>query len=153
MLRVDCYDFYKLAIKVHPLVSLKTDMTIMQTWFLLYEARQELIVFFRIFPLKTASTPADTLYRSIGMVVPDDIMDIKLKDEEGNDLPLPYFQAMAIREAATEFESVLKAELVGWDAYFVSQKGAFSTSELIQQAETIHYCVLCLHFLRWPRRS
>jgi hypothetical protein len=136
MLRVDCYDFYKLGIQIHPLTSLKDESSVLESWFMLYLARAELNSFFNLFPLKTSRNPASDLYKAISSIVPEDISEMKTTDEEGNPQLLNYF-AGKIRDAAKEFETVLKAELNGWDAYFVSQKGAFSTTDLINRAETL----------------
>jgi hypothetical protein len=136
MLRVDCYDFYKLGVQLHPLTVLKDDATIQDSWVMLYLAKAELDTFFGIFPLKTSRNPATELYRAIGVILPDDISQLKTTDDEGNPRTIGY-QATTIRNAANEFETVLKAELNGWDAFFVSQKGAFSTADLINRAETL----------------
>ncbi len=106
-------------------------------WLELYWAKNEIKSFFNIFPLKTSLSPGRTLYQALLAIVPDDFSLIKLQDEEGNPQVLSSGQAFSIREAVNEFETVLKAELSGWDAYFVSQKGAFSTSDLIDGAETM----------------
>ncbi|RZU41121.1 hypothetical protein [Edaphobacter modestus] len=137
MLRVDCYYFYALAVKIHPLTDLRVSSPLAEEWVVLHEARQELFQFFSLFPLRTTRTPANTLVQAINRVVPLELSEMRFNLDNGEKVIVPYFEGHAIREAAVEFESVLKAELVGWDAFFVSQKGAFSTTELMQQAETM----------------
>lgn len=136
MLRVDCYDFYKLGVQIHPLTLLGHDSLLHESWAALYLARLELDSFFSTFPLKTSRNPATELYSAIRVVIPDDLSQLKMNDEDGNSLTLAH-NANSIARAANEFETVLKAELNGWDAFFVSQKGAYSTTDLINRAESL----------------
>jgi hypothetical protein len=137
MLRVDCYDFYKLGIQIHPLTLMADDITLNDAWISLYLARTELNSFFVTFSLKTSRNPASALYEAIGALVPDDFSQVRFSDGEGKPRVLDFSELNPIRTAAKEFETVLKAELNGWDAFFVSQKGAYSTADLINQAETM----------------
>jgi len=136
MLRVDCYDFYKLGVYIHPLTSLSEEATVQTSWLSLYLAKSELDSFFSTFPLKTSRNPAMQLYQSIQTILPENISELQTLDDEGNPRTIGYL-ATGIRSAATEFETVLKAELNGWDAFFVSQKGAYSTTDLIGRAESL----------------
>lgn len=137
MLRVDCYHFYALAVKIHPLINLNVQGALADEWFMLFEARQELFQFFNIFPLTTSQPPARTLVDSINRVIPIDVSTIRFNSDSGERITINYFEGHAIQQAAAELESVLKAELAGWDAFYVSQKGAFNTTELMQRAETM----------------
>jgi hypothetical protein len=137
MLRVDCYDFYKLGIQVHPLTLLADDISLNDAWIVLYLAKSELNTFFSIFPLKTSRNPALVLYEGIKELIPDDFSHVRFSDEDGKPRVLSFSDLNSIRTAAKEFETVLKAELNRWDAFFVSQKGAYSTADLIHQAETM----------------
>lgn len=137
MLRVDCFDFYKLGHFVHPLTKLPDNALLTDTWIDLYFAKNEINTFFITFPLKTSRNPALHLYQALTAIIPDDFTQLVLKDSDGNPRIMTYTEANSIRDAARELETVLKAELNGWDAYFVSQKGAFSTSDLINKAESM----------------
>jgi hypothetical protein len=137
MLRVDCYDFYKLGVQIHPLTFLADDATLNDAWISLYFGKQELNTFFSTFPLKTSRNPANELYAALVEIVPDDISHVRFSDDDGNPRVLTFVETSRVRNAAKEFETVLKAELNGWDAFFVSQKGAYSTTDLITRAESL----------------
>jgi hypothetical protein len=138
MLRVDCYDFFKLGLHVHPLTLLADDAILNDVWISLYLGKNEVFTFFANFPLKTSIAPARVLYQAILEIVPDDFSQVRFINEATSEQrTLTFTEASSIREAAKELETVLKAELSGWNAYFVSQKGAFSTSDLINSAENM----------------
>ena len=84
MLRVDCYDFYKLGVQIHPLTVLKDDATLSDSWIALWLARGELDTFFHTFPLKTSRNPASDLYLAINELLPEDVAQLKTSDDEGN---------------------------------------------------------------------
>jgi len=136
MLRVDCYDFCKLGIQLHPLTLLPDDAVLRDHWISIYVAKGELDSFFRTFPLKTCRAPARALYEALVNLIPDDF-GFSLDADDGTPRILGYAEVNPIREGAKEMETVLKAELNGWDTFFVSQKGAYSTSDLINRAEII----------------
>lgn len=135
MLRFDCYDFYKLAVAIHPLTELSGDTAFNSVWWILYNAKDEINTFYSTFPLKTSRQPATNLYRLLLQVIPDDLTQMETRDAEGAPRQLSAFEVQKISGAANEFQTVLKAELAGWDSLFISQKGAYSTTELLSQAE------------------
>lgn len=135
MLRFDCFDFYKLGLAVHPLTELEDAISAQEVWVALYLAKTEVDTFFRTFPLKTSRTPATEFYRAIAAIVPDDLGDMQLVDGEGKPRILGQGEISLIKRAARDFETVLRAELSGWDSLFVSPKAAYNTAELISQAE------------------
>jgi hypothetical protein len=123
-------------VHLHPLTILPDDAVFQDHWISLYLAKGELDSFFRLFPLKTATRPANALYQTLTALIPDDF-SFSVNDEEGNPRVLNYSQVHAIRDGSKDVETVLKAELNGWDTFFVSQKGAYSTSDLITRAENL----------------
>jgi hypothetical protein len=134
MLRVDCYDFYKLGVQVHPLTLLADSVTLNDAWISLYLAKSELNSFFATFPLKTSRNPATELFQALQEIIPDDFTQVKFTNDDGTPMSCNLW---SVKKAANEFETVLKAELNGWDAFNVSQKGAFSSSDLINRAECL----------------
>jgi hypothetical protein len=135
MLRVDCYDFYKLGSIIHPVMDVPDNSPFSESWAVFYFAKAELDSFFKRFPLRTSRSPATALYAALTALIPDEFAQIQFKMEDGSPRILAAWDLSSIRQAAKDFEAVIKAELSDWDTYFVSQKGAFSTSELINQAE------------------
>jgi hypothetical protein len=134
MLRVDCFRFYQLGQRLSPLSSLANDALVRDVWFDLWRAKNDLDQFFIPFPLRISSQPATKLYGAILAVVPEDMSEVVYDDKDGNPVALTY-RAHTIREAAKEFEAVLAAELATYDTYHVSQKGSFSTPDLIDRAD------------------
>ena len=94
-------------------------------------------VVFNTFPLKTCQPPARALYEALSIVVPDESAKLNPRNEDGSARILTYGESARIRTAATELEAVLKAELSNWDTFFVSQKGGYSTADLINNAEKL----------------
>ena len=134
MLRVDCYQFYILGQRIHPFTILNDEGLIRDVWFEIHQAKQALNDFFQIFPLRISRDPATRLFQALSQIVPDDLLKLDAGggDEEWKKVS-PY--AFQIRQAATDLETVLAAELNNFDTYFVSQKGSFSTPDLIEHAE------------------
>ncbi len=134
MLRVDCYDFYKLGIQIHPLVDMKDEELLKDVWFNIYTAKSSLNEFFQTFPLRISRDPATKLYAALNTAVPDDLSELDLGDDEKGWKTIA-FRGFSIRQSAKNLETVLAAELNNFDTYFVSQKGSFSTPDLIERAE------------------
>jgi len=135
MLRVDCYYFFELSIRLHPLRQLAADYPVRDCWGVIWQAKNDLNAFFEIFPLRISREPASRVYRALSKIVPEEFAGIKIGDEESGWQKISYLDAQEIRDSIAEFETVLKAELSNFDTYFVSQKGSFSTPDLIARAE------------------
>jgi hypothetical protein len=134
MLRVDCFKFYSLGRLVHPLTLLKDEEFLKDIWFDVYQVKGELKEFFAAFPLRISLDPANKLYEVLGRIVPDEFQAMDLGNEESGWKTVGVW-GWSIRQAANSLETVLAAELNNFDTYFVSQKGSFSTPDLIEQAE------------------
>ncbi len=133
MQRVNGHRFYDLAVKVHPLTAIGNADEIKVVFWKLWEGRESLIQMFTDIPLRVCFSPADRLVRGIDAVLPRDISEaIKLFSDEARTVG---YVANTISEAAKEFETVLSAEAQNLDTYLVSQKGTYSTPDLIERAE------------------
>lgn len=84
--------------------------------------------------LKICAQAARQLLEAISGVVPEDISEAiqRNKDDE-----LVWWHVKRVKDAAQKFETVLAEELNILDTYAVAQKGAYSTSELVSNAEVI----------------
>lgn len=67
-------------------------------------------------------------------VIADEFSQMRLTEDDGSHRVLSLTELNGIRNSAKELEAVLKAELSNWDTYFVSQKGAYNTADLINNA-------------------
>jgi|SRR5471030_21472 hypothetical protein len=133
MLRANQYWFYDLGSKIHPLTQIQEGVTVSGVFWPLWEARRDLDSTYIHFPLRVSNNAAIALYRAITQVLPTDFGDA-LK-ANATDTLLEFRQAYDIRQAATAFETVLSAELQVMDTYLVSQKGTYSTPDLIDRGD------------------
>jgi len=134
MLRANQYWFYDLGSKIHPLTQLHQGVSVSSVFWQLWEARRDLDSTYTQFPLRVSTNAATVLYQAITQVLPIDLAEA-LKLNADDQLRLDFNQAYNIRQAATSFETVLSAELQVMDTYLVSQKGTYSTSDLIDRGE------------------
>lgn len=85
-------------------------------------------------PIRTCRQAADQLVTAIGNVVPLDINEAIKKDKTAE---IDWWPIRQIKDAASKFETVLTEELAIVDTYSVTQKGAYSTADLITNAESL----------------
>jgi hypothetical protein len=136
MLRVDCYRFFDLGQKIHPFTTMVDETLVKDIWFDIYAAKNILNDFFQTFPLRISRDPATKLFQLFSKIVPDEITETDMGTAETGWADIGY-RGFGIRQAATNLETVLAAELNNFDTYFVSQKGSFSTPDLIERAEVM----------------
>ena len=86
------------------------------------------------FSLKTCRQPAEKLMESISEVIPSDVEEAFKKNDQDE---VYWWQLSAVKEAAKRFETVLAEELAILDTYAIAQKGAYSTPELISNADVM----------------
>lgn len=137
MKRVNNFYFYQLGASIKPLMGY--DQNTPFDWSTIascYNAKNSLDTFLlgSVIPFRISSGSARALLDSINKVVPD---NANFWSEDGasevNGKPLSY-EGILIGNAAREFQTVLSAELENSDTYYVSQKGIFNTSDLIEAA-------------------
>lgn len=139
MLRVYVYGFYQLASKLQPLHRLEDGSPYKDWLFPLMSARSELddLLDNTIVPVKVCRSVAKRLMQAIDAVVPNDFTAALKKSTDSPTLKLDWAAAYNIKESLKKFEVVLAEELRLVDTYSVTQKGAYSTSDLIGCAETL----------------
>lgn len=139
MQRVNEFDFYELAIKVHSMADFGVEpVKLSEHWSELWNARQSVDQIYRQRPLNFTTPAALRLYRAITTIVPekwDEFISKFPKPGEAEEAIAPWLLA-ELREAAREFETVLRTECQMMDTYFVSKKGTYSTKDLVENA---HY--------------
>lgn len=136
MRRVNTYAFFTLGKSLAPLQNLEETSKIVQVMIVLFQARSEVSTLLNndIVAVRMCRHAADELITAISAVVPLDFNEAMRVEK---DKTLDWYEAYKIKQAATKFETVLAEELNIIDTYAVAQKGAYSTAELIANAEII----------------
>src|SRR5260370_33907827 len=140
MQRVNEFAFYELAIKLHRLTEITglNNVKYTQIWSEWSDARDAIDEIYKQRPLNFTTTVALKLYNLISEVVPRELNDMIAKipapDPQTPEPNIPWWTVSNIRDAAKEFETVLRNECQVMDTYFVSKKGAYSTIDLIERA-------------------
>lgn len=140
MERVNEFVFYELAIKIHQITTLSDSVKYSEVWYSLWQARDALDEIYRQRPLNFTTPVAYRLYQALTAAVPKDWANAvgKLPQQGQPEEEIPVLQVWEIREAAKEFETILRTECEMMDTYFVSKKGTYSTKDLVENA---HYQV------------
>lgn len=140
MQRVNMYDFYLLGAAVHPLESITTESSLGDTWWLIFEAANRLraLVQSKVLRVAFARPAALELTEALNVAIAP---IFEKKEKEGDDIDwsrkLGAENTFRIKQTREVFEHNLAAELQQHDTYAVSQKGIYSTGELIERAENI----------------
>jgi hypothetical protein len=135
MKRLNTHGIYRFAISVHPLTSLThTDGMLLKDIFLPI-VRAEIQIRAQLeqqeFFSPSVKRSAGALLRSIyGLGFPEE--DVFAADTATQ---IEAYALSTVTQRASEFETVLANELPGLPTYLVSQKGLYSTDDLISQAE------------------
>ncbi len=138
MQRVNEFVFYELAIKVHSLAELAYEpIKYSASWLMFWNARLSIDEIYRQRPLNFTTQAALRLYRAITAIIPDnwdDLMATFPARTAEPEEPLGVWLIAEVREAAKEFETVLRNECQIMDTYFISKKGTYSTKDLVENA-------------------
>src|SRR6267142_645621 len=136
MKKLNTHAVYQFALRINPLTGLeyKDGMVLKDVFFPL--VRAELVLRSQL-DLQTGFFSA-SLKRSAGALMRS-LYEVGLNSEESIDSdlskPVHPYQLNSVVQRAKEFETVLANELPGLATYVVSQKGIYSTDELISHAE------------------
>jgi hypothetical protein len=137
--KLNTYDIYVFAMKVHPLVDLKYSggMTVNDVFWPLVEAQGALEYQIDGGTLFSASIKrsADALMRAINGVGVSAAKPDGLWDTESHSDALSAYQLKQVIQAAKDFETVLSNEMPGLAIYYISTKGIYSTDDLILHAD------------------
>ena len=132
MIRVNNYRFYFLGTLVHPLAEYDQNTTAgPMRFFEIKMARDALesVKQQELVPLHFSTKAIDALIKAIDDAWP--------KDGQFSDDAVLGHQGWNISYHARSFETLFATELENLDTYFVSKKGIFSTTELIERAENV----------------
>jgi hypothetical protein len=139
MIRVNEFQFYELAISIHPLTTIDDESKYSDVWLDLNRSAQTLNQLFQERSLEFCFAAASELYGAVGNVVPHDFGKAieKLTDRGDPESPLGWGAVQPIRLAASKFETILAAELNNSDTYWISPKGTHKTSMLLKSAHSM----------------
>jgi hypothetical protein len=137
MQRINDFEFYKLAVAVHPIMQLDGNQKIKDCWYDLFRAKVALEAFLttEIIPLVIVKPSALVLFNALKVVVEKKRPDAA--HPTLSDQTLDSADLYPLRTAVREFETVLSAELQSAATYFVSRKLAYETRVLMEEAERI----------------
>lgn len=137
MRRINTFSLYKLGKELQPIDTIDEDAaTFDAVLWILIEARSQVksLMDSDVLPVRTCRQAAQDVIKTINDVVPVDLKEALAVDKNKK---IDWWGIRQIKDATKKFETVLAEELAIVDTYSVSQKGAFSTSELINNAEVM----------------
>ncbi len=143
MKRVNEFQVFELGKALSPLHTIKEGTKLEEMMWELQFARGWVIFFLanNHIPLKLCRKPGEEILKAISKLLPSDFPKTLPPDLE---YILTFSDEYDLREGAEKFETVLSAELLDLDTYFVSQKGIYKTPDLLAHAE--------MHFSEEVRR-
>lgn len=137
MLRVNEFRFYDLAVRLYPLKLLEVNSRYKDTYFDLWNARMSLLALRSDpVPFRICRPSLDLLIGEINKIVPDLWSEATHKLRTAGENPIGHV-AYGISLGVTRLETVMSEECQAIDTYFVSQKGAYATSDLVERSEIV----------------
>ena len=141
MRKVDEFQFYRLATTIHPFTEIADDIAVISIFGATMSAKTILLAIWNDTfspPLGVSRPACGELWQRLNNVVPDKFQDPAKEEAPFNfERVMPSWECEQIRKAAKNLETVLAAECQSLDTYFVSQKLAYDTRLLIEQAERL----------------
>lgn len=136
MQRIDPYAFYGLGMRIHPLDKIKKDQVVRSVFIDLWRARDSLdsVIENKIIALDICRPACVRLREAITAIIPADITAI---GEEQFEEKISEWKAWHLSSCLKDFETVFSAELQAAATYYVSQKEAYDTTDLIEFAEKV----------------
>ncbi len=134
MKRLNVYQLYRLGMSLHPLSRVEEGATLQSWSWPLYSAKTwlQFLLNDQLVHLIVSRGPAWNLVQAINAVLPEDVSTFTAIDPARK---LTFLEAYNIKTGLESFETVFAAELPTIDTYEVSQKGIYSTADLIERAE------------------
>jgi hypothetical protein len=129
MQRINVQYFYRLATILRPLEKISAGQAVEDVFAELFSAESELNLF-----LWNDIMPPDTSFPT-GYDLLEAIKE--LTKEVGNNHKITPLEANKITNGLSRFEIVLQADYARRDMFAVSKKGIFSTTDLVERAETM----------------
>jgi len=136
MQRLNGYWFYQLGTYLKPLETLEEGKKLIDVASTIYIAKLWLDWFLadKVVPIAFSKTTGRNLSRALAKLVPGETTELPTDRLE---YELSWGDVYPITNSLREFQIVLQTELSKMDTYFISQKGIFSTSDLIERADNV----------------
>jgi hypothetical protein len=134
MQRINPYNFYQMGSILHPLSLVTQESKVLDIAWDLNTARSWLawLLSGTLVTLIVSRSATQSLFDSINAIIPQSYNDFSSIDSEKK---LEWVQWYTLTNSLKEFETVFAAELPTFASYIVSQKGIYSTADLIERAE------------------
>jgi hypothetical protein len=134
MQRINPHQFYQMGSALHPLSALTQESKVLDIAWDLYSARYWLrwLLSGSVVTLVVSKNATEALFMAINAIIPKDYSEFSSIDPERK---LEWGEWYGITNGLKEFEPVFAAELPTFATYNVSQKGIYSTSDLIERSE------------------
>lgn len=131
MIKISLPYIYDLSASLRPLSLLEQEKSISSSFYVLFRAQSVLNAFVTqsvySSTLKATRAPGLELLAVLGALV----------DNENTDQELGFLNVFHVNNALDKFETVLTAEWNIGNAYWVTKKRGYDTSDLIEQAEVL----------------
>lgn len=129
MQRINVQYFYRLAAILRPLTNVQAGKSVEELFVDLYNAETELNFF-----LWNTLMPPESCYQT-GYNLLEAIREVT--KQIGSNHVIDPMEAYNITNGLTQFETVLQADYARRDMFAVSKKGIYSTTDLVEHAETM----------------
>jgi hypothetical protein len=136
MQRLNGYLFYQLGFYLKPLETVEQGKKLKDVSSAIYFAKAWLDWFLsdKVIPIAFSKETGYNLSMALGKLVPGQLAEIPTDKLE---YELSWQDVYPITNSLKEFQIVWQTELSKMDTYFISQKGIYSTSDLIERADNI----------------
>lgn len=136
MQRLNGYLFYQLGYYLKPLETIQEGKKLMDVSSTIYFAKAWLDWFLegKIVPIAFSKETGYHLSGALAKLVPGQVSEIPTDKLE---YELSWQDVYLITNGLKEFQIVWQTELGKMDTYFISQKGIYSTSDLIERADNV----------------
>ncbi|MBI4304637.1 MAG: hypothetical protein HY665_09930 [Chloroflexi bacterium] len=136
MQRLNGYLFYQLGYQLRPLETIEKGKKLGDVSSAIYYAKLWLDWFLadKVIPITFSKETGYALSAALAKLVPDQLTEVP---PERLEYELSWQDAYAITSSLKEFQIVWQTELGKMDTYFISQKGIYSTSDLIERADNV----------------
>ncbi len=136
MQRLNGYIFYQLGYYLKPLETIEEGKKLLEVSSTIYFAKAWLDWFLadKVVPIAFSKETGYNLSRALAKLVPGQLTEIPTDKLE---YELSWQDVYPIKNSLKEFQIVWQTELGKMDTYFISQKGIYSTSDLIERADNV----------------
>ncbi len=136
MQRLNCFLFCQIGSYLKPLENIGQGTKLKDVYFTIWSAKMSLIWFLSgsIIPVNFSKEAGDKLAQFLESLTPGQNAVIP---KEKSEYIITDMDTFLMTSGLRDFQTVLQTELGKLDTYFISPKGIYSTSDLIERADNI----------------